>query len=207
MSFTYERTSAADGTGPGSAGESADQTVFRKARPGGAAVPFPLPSPRRPAGCGPAPRDPSRKVTGPRATPRPQLEFHGVTVMPPEASSTTTAPPTAPPLQPTPPSPGPYPSLGGYTTTELADRIGVPVPTLASWIAACASSAPSTPHVPGCTSIAGYRFRAADVVWFETLARLVRSGTPVARAVTQLRAARSGADSPYPDLADLPNPG
>lgn len=209
MSFTYERTSAPGGNGPEHTGESADQTVFRKIRAGSATVP----PQRRSAACGPTPRNPSRTVTGPRGTPRPELEFPGIT------TTRSTALPTAPSMaapsmastQPTPslPTSPPTrhsPSSAGYTVAELAERIGVPAPTLSSWLVECVSYAPFAPDISCCTSTTGHLFRAADVVWFETLARLVRSGTPVARAAAQLRAAKSEADSPYPAPADLPNP-
>jgi hypothetical protein len=187
MSFTYERTSAGGRNGPEPAGESTDQAMYRKAWAGSPAVPSP-------AGRGPAPRSVSRTVTGPRATLRPESA--------PEPNAVATRP-TIP--QPASPHAHPAPSCSGYTVTELAERIDVPVQTLSSWLAHCTSHAPLAPEIPRCTSTREYLFRAADVVWFETLARLVRSGTPVARAATHLRAARIRADSPYPVPADLPN--
>ncbi|HEV2638305.1 MAG TPA: hypothetical protein VGX23_24380 [Actinocrinis sp.] len=74
----------------------------------------------------------------------------------------------------------------GYSWAELAERCGVSIPTLRGWV--LSGLLPSRPRGgvsgavggPGAADAAD--FRAADVVRLEVLARLVRSGVPVARA-------------------------
>jgi hypothetical protein len=59
----------------------------------------------------------------------------------------------------------------GYDTAEVARRVGVDSGTLRDWSRVCGR---------------GPRYAAIDVVRFETMARLVRSGVPVARAAVLL---------------------
>ena len=59
----------------------------------------------------------------------------------------------------------------GYDAAEVARRVGVDSGTLRDWSRVCGR---------------GPRYTAIDVVRFETMARLVRSGVPVARAAVLL---------------------
>lgn len=67
---------------------------------------------------------------------------------------------------------GQIPGVRGYVLSELAERVDVRIDTLRHWL----HSGHFTPSRPGGA------FTAVDVVRLEVLARLVRSGVPVARA-------------------------
>jgi transposase-like protein len=67
----------------------------------------------------------------------------------------------------------------GYDAAEVARRVGVDSGTLRDWSRVCGR---------------GPRYAAIDVVRFETLARLVRSGVPVARAAVLLAVAEPTRD-------------
>jgi hypothetical protein len=67
----------------------------------------------------------------------------------------------------------------GYDGAEVARRVGVDSGTLRDWSRVCGR---------------GPRYAAIDVVRFETMARLVRSGVPVARAAVLLAVAEPTRD-------------
>jgi hypothetical protein len=77
----------------------------------------------------------------------------------------------------------------GYEFAEFCLRVGVDSDTLRHWS-----------RVYG----RGPAYAAIDVVRFQALARLVRSGVPVARAAVLLRLAEARVTSSFPVMPSLP---
>lgn len=92
----------------------------------------------------------------------------------------------------------------GYDCAQLGARIGVGAPVLAGWLREAARPGGRGEQLTAVDG--GELFKAADVVWFEALARLVRSGVPVARAAVLLRTAQDQAADPARCGGSLPKP-
>jgi hypothetical protein len=82
-------------------------------------------------------------------------------------------------------------SSAGYDAAEIARRVGVDADALRAW---------------GRLLGRGPVYAAIDVVRFETMARLVCSGVPVACAAALLRTAERSVTSPFPPPGGLPKP-